>query len=155
MTGLVKQPSSAMCFACGRENPVGLHIHFFADENSSVHADFTPRPEHQGFPGIMHGGLISTILDEIIGRTAIASNFWCATAELRVRYIKPIPIGETLHITGQIITKSTRVLRGRGEIRSIRDNIVLAEAEGVYVRISDERRRAVESDVLLDWRVDD
>lgn len=144
-----------MCFVCGRDNPIGLHLHFFADEQNRVHADFTPRTEHQGFPGIMHGGLISTLFDETIGRTAIANNFWCVTAELIVRYKKPVPIGEPLRVMGEIVKRNARVLHGRGEIRSVRDNILLAEAEGVYIRISDERRRAVETNALLDWRVEE
>lgn len=154
MSELVKQPTSAMCFVCGRENPVGLHVHFFADAENRVHAEFTPRDEHQGFPGVMHGGVISALLDETIGRTAIANNFWCVTAELTIRYKKPIPIGEPLRVTGEIVKSSARVLRGRGEIRSVRDNILLAEAEGVYVRISEERRQQVEGDRALDWRVE-
>lgn len=148
-----KQPSSAMCFGCGRENPIGLRIQFFVDGLNRVHADFTPRTEHQGFPGVMHGGLISTLLDETIGRTAIANDFWCMTAELTIRFLKPIPIGEPLHITGEITKQDARVLRGRGEILGVRDNIVLAAAEGVYIRIGDELRHQVETNPRLDWRV--
>lgn len=153
MSELTRQPTSAMCFVCGRENPVGLHVHFFTDAEKRVHAEFTPRDEHQGFPGIMHGGVISALFDEAIGRTAIANDFWCVTAELTVRYKKPIPIGESLRVTAEIVKTAARVLHGRGEIWSVRDNILLAEAEGVYVRISDERRREVETNRALDWRV--
>jgi acyl-coenzyme A thioesterase PaaI-like protein len=152
---LTKQPTSAMCFVCGRENPVGLHVHFFADEQNRVHAEFTPRAEHQGFPSVMHGGLISTLLDETIGRTAVANDFWCVTAELTVRYKKPVPIGEPLRLLGEIVNQDARTLKGRAEIRSVRDNTLLAEAEGVYIRISDERRRAMETNTLLGWRVED
>lgn len=155
MSELVRQATSAMCFVCGRENPAGLHVHFFADAENRIHAEFTPRDEHQGFPGIMHGGLISALFDEAIGRTAIANDFWCVTAELTVRYKKPVPIGEPLHILGEVVKSSARVLHGRGEIRAVRDNIVLAEAEGVYVRISEERRREVETNRALDWRVEE
>jgi uncharacterized protein (TIGR00369 family) len=150
-----KQPSSAMCFGCGRDNPIGLHIEFFADGENRVHADFTPRTEHQGFPGVLHGGMISTLLDEVIGRTAIANDFWCVTAELTVRFLKPVPIGEPVHVMGEIVKQDARVLRGRGEILSVRDNIVLATAEAVYVRIGDALRRQVETNPLLDWRVVD
>jgi uncharacterized protein (TIGR00369 family) len=151
---LTKQPTSAMCFVCGRENPVGLHVHFFVDAENRVHAEFTPRDEHQGFPGVLHGGVISALFDETIGRTAIANDFWCVTAELTVRYKKPIPIGEPLRITGEVVKTAARVLHGRGEIRSVRDNMLLGEAEGVYVRVSDERRREVEANREFDWRVE-
>ena len=62
VSDLHKQPTSAMCFVCGRNNPNGLHLHFFVDAENRVHAEFTPQVEHQGFPGIMHGGVISAII---------------------------------------------------------------------------------------------
>jgi acyl-coenzyme A thioesterase PaaI-like protein len=143
-----------MCFVCGRDNSIGLHIHFFADEQNRVYAEFTPRVEHQGFPGVMHGGLVSTLMDETIGRTAIAHNIWCMTAELKVRYKKPVPIGEPLCVRGELRDANARVLRGHGEIRSLHDDSLLAEADGIYIRIPDDKRTAMES-ALLDWRVDD
>lgn len=149
-----KQPNSAMCFVCGRDNPIGLHLRFFADEENCVYAEFTPQPEHQSFPGILHGGLVATLFDETIGRTAIAQNIWCMTAELRVRYKKPVPIGELLRVRGELRETNKRLIRGYGEIRSAGDNSLLAEAEGVYIRLPDDRRTGLES-ALLDWRVDD
>jgi acyl-coenzyme A thioesterase PaaI-like protein len=149
-----KQPNSAMCFVCGRDNPIGLHIHFFMDEQNQVHADLTPQAEHQGFPGVMHGGLISTLFDETIGRAAIAHNIWCMTAELKVRFKKPVRIDEPLHVMGELVDINKRVLRGRGELRRAADNTLLAEAEAVYIRLPDEQRAQMES-ALLDWRVDE
>lgn len=149
-----KQPNSAMCFVCGRDNNIGLHLHFFADEQNCVTAEFTPLPEHQGFPGVMHGGLVATLVDETIGRTAIAHNIWCMTVELKVRYKKPVPIGELLRVRGELREAGKRVLRGYGEIRTAGDHTLLAEAEGIYIRIPDEKRTELET-ALLDWRVDD
>ena len=57
-----KQPNSRMCFVCGIENPVGLHLSFYTDDEGRCVARFRPRPEHQGYPGHLHGGLISTLL---------------------------------------------------------------------------------------------
>lgn len=54
-----KQPSSKMCFVCGRENPIGFRLQFFEDGDGCVYADYTPHEEHQGFPGVMHGGLVT------------------------------------------------------------------------------------------------
>jgi acyl-coenzyme A thioesterase PaaI-like protein len=58
-----KQPNSRMCFVCGIENPIGLHLAFYTDDGDRCIARFRPRPEHQGFPGQLHGGLISTLPD--------------------------------------------------------------------------------------------
>ena len=59
-----KQPNSRMCFVCGVDNPIGLHLSFYTDDAGRCIARFRPRPEHQGFPGWLHGGIASTLLDE-------------------------------------------------------------------------------------------
>ncbi len=148
-----KQPSSKSCFVCGRDNPIGFHLIFFADDHGCVHADYTPREEHQGYPGVMHGGLVTALLDELIGRTAIASDLWCMTAKLEVRFRKPVPIGEPLRLKGEIIKKSGRLLEGRGEMR-LQDGTLVAEAQGVYLRIPDSQLQEFKS-ALGDWRVDE
>ena len=58
-----KQPNSRMCFVCGIDNPIGLHLSFYTDDQGRCIARFRPQPHHQGYPGQLHGGLISTILD--------------------------------------------------------------------------------------------
>jgi acyl-coenzyme A thioesterase PaaI-like protein len=101
----------------------------------------------------MHGGLVTALLDELIGRTAIASDLWCMTAKLEVRFRKPVPIGEPLRLKGEIIKKSGRLLEGRGEMR-LQDGTLVAEAEGVYLRIPDSQLQEFKS-ALGDWRVDE
>jgi acyl-coenzyme A thioesterase PaaI-like protein len=148
-----KQPNSKMCFVCGRENPIGLHMHFYTDTDGCVYADYLPRDEHQSYPGVMHGGLITSMLDEIIGRTAIAMNLWCMTAELKVRFKKPVPIGTPLKLKGEITKTTGRLLEGRGEIR-LPDGSIAVEATATYLRIPDEQMEQFK--VALDWwRVDE
>ena len=65
-----KQPNSRMCFVCGIDNPIGLHLKFYTDDEGRTVARFQPGPEHQGFPGQLHGGLISTLLSLPMGRTS-------------------------------------------------------------------------------------
>jgi acyl-coenzyme A thioesterase PaaI-like protein len=62
-TIIEKQPNSRMCFVCGIDNPIGLHLAFYTDEEGRCIARFRPKSEHQGYPGHLHGGLISTLLD--------------------------------------------------------------------------------------------
>jgi acyl-coenzyme A thioesterase PaaI-like protein len=148
-----KQPSSKMCFVCGRENPIGFHLHFFQDESGCVYADYVPKDEHQGFPGVMHGGLISTLLDEIIGRTAIANNIWCMTAELDIRYKKPVPIGSPLKLKGSITQQKGRLIHGKAEMM-LDDGSVAAEAHGTYLKISEQQMESYKS-ALEWWKVDE
>ncbi len=58
-----KQPNSRMCFVCGIDNPIGLHLSFYTDDEGRCIPHFRPGPEHQGYPGQLHGGIISTLLD--------------------------------------------------------------------------------------------
>jgi len=125
---------------------------FYSSPDGCVYADYTPRPEHQSYPGVMHGGLITAMLDELIGRTAIASNLWCMTAKLQVRFKKPVPIGAPLKLKGLITKKTDRLLEGRGEIR-LDDGSLAVEAVGTYIRIPDDQVSQFR-DALGGWRVD-
>lgn len=147
-----KQPSSDHCFVCGRDNPIGLHMHFYTADDLTVHADYLPRDEHQSYPGVMHGGLITAMLDELIGRTAIASDLWCMTAKLEVRFRKSVPIGASLKLKGEITKKTGRVLEGHGEIR-LTDGTLLAEATGTFIKIPDDKIDEYKN-ALGGWRVD-
>ncbi len=142
-----------MCFVCGRENPIGLHMQFYADDSGSVLAEYIPRDEHQGYPGVMHGGLVTSLLDELIGRTAIANDIWCMTAKLEIRFRRPVPIGVPLKLKGTITRQRGRLLEGHGEIR-LGDGSLVAEATGTYMRIPDSQIEQYKT-ALAWWRVDE
>src|ERR1700730_14775496 len=80
------------CFVCGRRNYAGLDL-YFRQEADEIVTDFTGKAEHQGFPGVVHGGLLATILDETMGRTALFSRTWVMTGRLEVRFRNPAPLG--------------------------------------------------------------
>ncbi len=141
-----------MCFVCGRDNPIGLHMHVYAEPDGCVYADYIPREEQQGYPGVMHGGILTAMLDELIGRTAIASDLWCMTAKLEMRFRKPVPIGEPLKLKGEITKKTGRVLEGIGEIR-LADGSLAVEAHGIYLRIPNEQLEQYKT-ALEWWRVE-
>lgn len=127
-------------------------MHFAAEEDGSVNAEYTPRDEHQGYPGVMHGGLIAAMLDELIGRTAIANDVWCMTAKFELRYHRPVPIGVPLVLKGTIEKDTRRLIRGQGEIR-LTDGTLLVEALGTYLRIPNDQLEGYRA-ALQDWRVD-
>ncbi len=142
-----------MCFVCGRDNPIGLHMHFYTAPDGCVYADYIPREEEQGYPGVMHGGILTAMLDEIIGRTAIAGDLWCMTAKLEMRFRKPVPVGAPLKLKGEITKKTGRVLEGRGEIR-LADGSLAVEAHGMYLRIPNEQLEQYKA-ALEWWRVEE
>jgi len=91
-----------MCFACGNQNPKGLHLKFKAEEGNKVKTLFTPQKEHEGYPGVMHGGLITTILDEVMARSINMLGYNGVTARLEVRFREPVPIGQEITFEANI-----------------------------------------------------
>ena len=146
-----KQPNSKMCFACGLENPIGLKMAFYEDDEGQVMAKFTTRDEHQGYPGIVHGGIVTALLDETLGRVAIASGRWMVTGRLSIRFRQPIPVGETLTVVGEVIAWKKRVLEARGELR-LANGKIGAEATGTFLEIPPEQVEGME-EALAFWQV--
>jgi uncharacterized protein (TIGR00369 family) len=118
------------------ENPIGLKLFFYEQANGSLQAQFTPRPEHQGYPGILHGGIITALLDEAMGRVSMATGReqWMMTAKLELRFLKPVPIGQPLTVSARIEKLSRVGMSARGEIR-LSDDSVAVEATGLFVTL--------------------
>ncbi len=114
-------------------------------------AEFTPREEHQGYPGMLHGGITCALLDETIGRTLVPYDIWAMTAELNVRFRKPIPLEQPLQVVGELVRLRSRTMEGRGEIR-LPDGSVGATAEAKYILLSDEETEAFKEELDY-WRV--
>ncbi|KUK47850.1 MAG: Thioesterase superfamily protein [Actinobacteria bacterium 66_15] len=156
MTDTVRaaQNVSRMCIVCGTQNESGLHARFFELDNGELAGVFTPREEHQGYPGRLHGGIASTILDEAIGRAINISDAdaWGVTIELTVRYRKPVPLGHEITARARITKDSGRIFEGSGEIR-LDDGTVAVEATGRYLRLPIDR--IAEGDFEEEWFPDD
>ena len=132
-----KQPNSRMCLVCGLKNPLGLHTAFYELDNKEILAVFTPREQHQSYPGRLHGGIISTILDEAIGRAVMMHSddeIWGVTVDLRVRFKKPVPLDVELRVVGRITKNSNRFFEGTGELL-LADGTVAAEGRGRYLKV--------------------
>jgi uncharacterized protein (TIGR00369 family) len=132
-----QQNSSSMCFVCGRDNPIGLKV-IFREEDNRVIGEFTPRPEHQSYPGTMHGGLSISLLDEVMGRTAFLENLWVVTARMQIAFRKPVPVGETITVVGEIRKLKGRVLEAHGEI-ILADGSLAVEADSTCIKIPDSK----------------
>lgn len=93
-----------MCFACSPNNPIGLKLEFKL-EGDKVYTTFRPRKEHQGYNGCMHGGLISTLLDETMAQWLWLRGITCMTAEMTTRFSLAVPIGRELRVESRCISE--------------------------------------------------
>lgn len=134
------QNVSRMCMVCGTENVAGLHARFFELENGELAAVFTPRDEHQSYPGRLHGGIASMILDEAIGRAINVSDpdAWGVTIGLSIKYRHPVPLDGEIVARARITKDGHRVFEGEAEIR-LPDGRIAVEAKGRYYRLPIDR----------------
>jgi acyl-coenzyme A thioesterase PaaI-like protein len=106
-----------MCFVCGPENPIGLKLVFW-EEGEKYHTRFTPDRRHSSYSGITHGGILTAILDEVMGRLLYVRNLKAATAKMEIRWSRAAQIGETLHIVGWIEEIRGRLVQCAAEARN-------------------------------------
>ena len=116
------------CFVCGKENLQGLRIEW-TTEALTTHGEFYASKTHQGWQGMVHGGILAAILDESMTRLAWETYGGAVTAEMTVRYISPARIGEKLLIKGEVDNMKGRLIPTRAEIRNTQGHIV-ASATG-------------------------
>ena len=119
------------CFVCGDENPHGLRITFHSVDGQAV-AEYVADDRFQGYRGIFHGGLVATLLDEIMAKAVLAQKRYCMTVEMSVRFKKAIPVGTKLRLTGRVTQDRRRLLETAGEITG-EDGAVYATATGKYL----------------------
>lgn len=136
-----KQASGRDCFVCGVGNGNGLGMKFYQVEPGLVISDYQVPDHFQGYPGVVHGGIIAAMLDEIAGRVFMSGDppRFMFTVQLSLRYRKPVPTGKPLRLVGHAHKDKGRVAVGIGEIFDAEGNL-LAEAEGVYADIPEEAR---------------
>lgn len=143
-----------MCFICGLKNATGIHAHFYVTENKELIALFTPTEEHQSYPGRLHGGIASAILDETIGRAILNKydeEIWGVTIELNVKFKKPIPLNEELKVIGRITNDSSKIFEGTGEI-VLKNGETAVTASGKYLKVPLERISEFDRD-KNEWKV--
>ena len=146
-----KQPNSRMCFVCGIDNPIGLKLKFYTDAEGRCIARFRPKPEHQGYPGHLHGGIISTLLDETMGRVLTPRNVFALTGRLEIKFRKPVPLDQELTVVGELTRDRSRAYEARGEIQ-LADGTSLVEGSGMYIRVPDEMLEEAKEELGF-WQV--
>jgi acyl-coenzyme A thioesterase PaaI-like protein len=149
----MKQPNSKHCFVCGRENIYGLKLDFFETSPGEVEVRTTVPEQFQGYPGVVHGGIVAAMLDEVTGRTHMGGDppRFMFTARLDIRYRKNVPIGQPLRILGHAGKSRESSAVATGQIFGP-DGEILAEAEAVLVNVPEEITRDVNLEEL-GWKV--
>lgn len=135
-----KQKNSKMCIICGMENEFGLKAPFYEMEDNSVVTKFVYKENHQSYPGRTHGGMITCMLDELIGRAIWITEpeTWGVTTNINVRFLKPVPYNEELIGVGRI-TKTNRFLfEAEGHIQD-KNGTVLAKATATYFKLREDQ----------------
>ncbi len=134
------------CFGCGEHNPIGLRLNFQRD-GKGVMAPYRPRREDQGFPGLVHGGLLSLLLDEAMGWAMYADEVFALTARMETRFRKPVPLDRELLVRSRIRSRRGRRIEVEAELchaDGLSAGELLAEASGLFVRMPpDEERDAI------------
>lgn len=131
-----------MCFICGLENPVGLHLHIYETGPGTVETSYTAPDHFQGYPGVLHGGIVAAILDEIAGRAHMGSDAenprFLFTAKLEVKYRRNVPIGTLLKIVGKAGKSRSRSAEAWAGIYHAETDELLAEGTVLLMDVPPE-----------------
>jgi len=124
------------CFVCGKNNPNGLQLNFEIDkEEQTLKTTFIASPTFQGWEGIVHGGIISTLLDEAMAKLIYELGYQAVTASLEIKFKKPAPTLEPLHVYGEITEVSKRLIRAKAHIVK-EDGTILATGTSTFLKQS-------------------
>ncbi|HEX7860601.1 MAG TPA: PaaI family thioesterase [Verrucomicrobiae bacterium] len=128
-------PHSKSCFVCGSKNPIGLNLRFKTD-GRFVESTFTLRPEHCGFVGVVHGGILATILDELmVWGCAVQAKQFSYCAEMSVRYISPGRAGAPMTCRAEMTeNKRGKLFVASGELKNV-DGSVIATSTAKYIPV--------------------
>ncbi len=152
-----KQPTSRMCFVCGRENPAGLKLEFYEDrEADQVRAEITIPDEYQGYPGIVHGGIVSAILDEVSGRAVMlqeGDDRLMATLRMTVQFRRPTPTETPLTAVGWVKQVGGVGAKAAGQI-CLPDGTVTADCESLLAEPSERFKESWEEEKPY-WKLSD
>ncbi len=130
---------SDYCFACGPKNPIGLKLRFDWD-GQQVKARFTPGEYHQGWAGLVHGGIMSSLLDEAMSYAALYSGVNCLTARMQTRFKRPLPINEPLTVTGSVTRKTRRLVETKAELKLADGTLVAESTATMYIFVVGSNR---------------
>ena len=143
-------PHTHSCFVCGESNADGLKLRFHTD-GQTVHTRFRPRAEHVGFRGVVHGGIIATVLDEImVWACAVPTGQFAFCAELNVRFLNPVRPDDEIIATGELVAnRKNRIFEAKGVLANASGQ-AYAEAMGKFLPIPKSDLTGMMTDLIGD-----
>lgn len=139
--GRPAEPSGARtCFVCGPDNPIGLHLVFRLEDGLCV-SEFTPGPDHVGYPGVVHGGMIYSALDDVMANLLYLNGARAYTASCRIRYRTPASVGQTLRLEGRQVERRRNLVKMEGAATRVSDGRVVAVADATFVVLDETEFR--------------
>ena len=134
-------PKTKRCYVCGPENPGGLQVPFFQDGPHGSRALYTARAEHNGWPGMLHGGVTFALMDEALGWAVHFQGLCGVTARADTRFRQPVPIGAKVIIRAWTLEQRHRLMTARAEIRmDNQEQTLLAEIDATMYLLDVENR---------------
>jgi uncharacterized protein (TIGR00369 family) len=125
------------CFVCGEKNPFGLQLKPKGKDGRGT-ITWIPDKRHQGFEGVVHGGLVSTLLDECMAYATMSVGGFCATAEIAVKFIRPVRIGVPVRIEAWLVEQRGRILRLEASV--IQEGEEKAKGRGTFAQVTGGRK---------------
>ena len=123
------------CFVCGDKNISGLKADFYYDGEKAF-TEIEALEQFEGYKGIYHGGVISSLLDEVMIKAILAEDIYVVTAEMTVKYIRPVQVGEKLYFTGRMVKNRGKLYFTEGEVKD-KNGELYASATGKYIEVND------------------
>jgi len=145
------KPQGHHCFACGTANPIGLHLDFYR-LGDSICSEVTLSREYEGWENMAHGGIVSTLLDEVMSWTLIYfKKAFFVTRKIQVKYVRPVPVGEPLVVKGRITKDGSQLVKVRGDVLD-GGNRLLARSEGEFAMVSEDKLSSVPEGLKKDMK---
>ena len=123
---------SSGCFVCGPNNPIGLKVVFHIEDGKCI-GEFVPKKEHAGFRNITHGGILFSLLDDVMANFLWLQGEQCFTARADIRYRDQLEVGQLVRLISWCEKRKGRLAQMRGEIVRLSDQVTVAEASGTFM----------------------
>ena len=136
----VRASPARRCFVCGPDNPIGLHLDFRIRDGTCV-SEFTPSPDHVGYPGVVHGGMLYSVLDDVMANWLYLQGARAYTARCEVRYRRPAAVGETLRLVGRPTERKRNLMTMEGVATCASSGRTVATATATFVILDDSEFR--------------